>query len=399
VYDGIKIDCQVTDPRKWNTSLNSIGRYDQESGEVLPFAEAKACGLSFLKNQTPQGTRYTIQGSLHRFARNGGENNDDFNIVEVANTIETLKNKFGINPDKSKILNFEFGVNIQLPEGITAAEFQKYLVSAYTRGFEKLNRQRAAVGYIAEFEEFSIKIYDKGYQSGSGESQQLRIEIKVIRTRWLEQFGIIRRGEPLYLSRLLDKTIITQLGDILKLKLSSLICTPRNIDESRLTPKEKMTFRECRDARSWEEWDSKTRERKHAQLQRIFLKVGQADPVDVLQRLVAEKWKALSHFRLPVPTPEKPKKVALSTVIVVGIRSLIEMIITGHMSIIRAMLTKGEISGNTSMLIYAPRGNPLCISHPEHLLTGFKRWIDLRIRAPTKAVSVTTDCLIDKQNE
>lgn len=383
MYDGIKIDCAVTDPRKWNTSLNSIGRHDEATGEILPFTEAKTSGLSFLKTQTPQGTRHTIQGSIHRFARNGGENNDDFNIVEVANTIDILKNKFGINPEQSKILNFEFGVNIELPEGITAGEFQKYLVSAYTRGFEKLNRQRAAIGYIAEFEEFSIKIYDKGYQSGSGESQQLRIEIKVIRTRWLQQFGILRKGEPLYLSRLLDKTIITQLGDILKLKLSSLICTPRNIDESRLTPKEKMTFRECRDARSWEEWNSKTRERKHEQLQRIFKKVGQADPVDVLQRLVAEKWKALSHFRLPVPTPEIPKKDAFSTVIVVGIRSLIEMIITGHMSIIRAMLTKGEISGNSSMLIYAPRGNPLCITHPEALLIGFRRWIDLRIRSPT----------------
>lgn len=383
MYDGIKIDCQVTDPRKWNNSLNSIGRHDEETGEILPFSEAKTCGLSFLKTQTPQGQRYTIQGSLHRFARNGGENNDDFNIDEVANTIDTIKNKFGVNPEQSKILNFEFGVNIQLPEGITAGEFQKYLVSAYTKGFEKLNRQRAAVGYIAEFEEFSIKIYDKGYQSGSGEAQQLRIEIKVIRTRWLEQFGIIKRGEPLYLSKLLDKTVINQLGHILQNKISSLICTPRNIDESKLSPKEKMTFRECRDARSWEEWSSKTRERKREQLQRIFLKVGQSDPVDVLSRLVDDKWRALSHFKLPAREPVQQQKDTLSTVIVVGIRSIIEMIITGHASIIRALLTKGEISGNSSMLIYAPRGNPLSYILSVNIQKGYSRWIDLRIRSPT----------------
>lgn len=389
MYDGIKIDCQVTDPRKWDTSLSSIGQYDEATGEVLPFATAKTCGLSFQKTKTPTGTRHTIQGSIHKFARNGGENNDDFNIVEVAQTIETLKNKFGINPERSKILNFEFGVNIQLPEGITAAEFQKYLVTAEAKKqFHPLNGQRAAVGYIAEFEEFSIKIYDKGYQSGSGEKQQLRIEIKVIRTRWLEQFGIIKAGEPLYLSRLLDKTIIKQLAHILELKLSSLICTPRSIEESRLTLKERMTFRECRDARSWEEWDSKTRERKRAQLQRIFIKVGQADPVDTLQRLVAEKWKALSHFKLPAPEPVKPKKVALSTVIVVGFRSLIEMIINGHMSIIRALLTKGEISGNSSTLIYAPRGKPLYLLINLRIITGFSRWIDLRCRSPTQRQSV-----------
>lgn len=385
MYDGIKIECAVADPRKWDTSLNQIGRFDEETGEVLPFgSEANACGLSFHKIPSTSGTKYTIQGSLHRFARSGGENNDDYTLVEVAETFTTLKNKFGIDPDRSRVMNLEFGVNIELPEGITAGEFQKYLVSAYTKGFEKMNQRRAAVGYIAEFEEFSIKIYDKGYQSGSGETQQLRIEIKVIRTRWLEQFGIVRRGEPLYLSNLLDKNIIKAFGDILQNKISSLICTPRNLDIKKLTPKERLTYYECRDARSWEEWNSKTRERKQHQLQKIFLKCGQPDPVDVLARLVAEKWRELSRFKVPpAREPEHTQKDTKSTVVVVGIRSLIEMIITGHLSIIRALLTSGEISCNSSMLIYAPRGNPLCITHPEALLIGFRRWIDLRIRSPT----------------
>lgn len=401
MYDGIKIECAVTDPRKWDNSLRSIGKYDEATGEILPFAsEANSCGLLFYKIPSPAGTKYTIQGSIHKFARSGGENNDDFNIAEVAATIQTLRDKFGIDPTRSRIMNLEFGVNIDLPEGITAGEFQKYLVSAYSKGFEKMNQRRAAVGYIAEFEEFSIKIYDKGYQSGSGETQQLRIEIKVLRTRWLEQFGIIQRGAQLYLSNLLDKNIIKAFGNILQNKISSLICTPRTLDIKKLTPKERLTYYECRDARSWEEWNSKTRERKQQQLQKIFLKCGQPDPVDVLARLVAEKWRELSRFTVPpAREPESTQKDTKSTVIVVGIRSIIAMIINGHIAIIRALLTKGEISCNSSCLIYAPRGKPLSKPPPERLNKGFSRWIDQRIRAPPKAVSVTPDCLIYKQNE
>lgn len=390
MYCGIKIECQVTNPRKWENSLCSIGRHDEATGEVLPFSEAKDYRLSFQKTQTPTGTKHTIQGSLHRFARNGGENNDDFNIVEVANTIERLENEYGINPDKSKIQNFEFGVNINIPEGITAGEFQKYLVAANTKSFGKINPRRAAVGYMAEFEDYSIKIYDKGYLSGSGEKQQLRIEIKVIRTRWLEQFEILKPGEPLFLSRLLDKSLINKLGEILQLKLNTLICTPRNIDERKLTFKERMTFRECRDSRSWEEWNSKTRERKREQLQRIFLKVGQANPVDVLRRLVAEKWRELTYFKLPEREQVNPKKDAFSNIIVVGIRTIIEMIINGHVSIIRALLTKGEINGNSSVLIYAPRGNPLRLFTKRPTVTGFPRWIDLRVRTPDINISQST---------
>lgn len=382
MYDGIKIDCQVTDPRKWDASLRHIGRYDEASGEVLPFTEAKANGLSFLKIQTPTGTKYTIQGSIHRFARKGGENNDDFNILEVAEAIDTLQDTFGIDPERSKINNFEFGVNIDLPEGITSGEYQKYLVAIINKEFGKMNPRKAAVGYIAEFDEYSVKVYDKGFQSGSGNSQQLRIEVKVLRTRWLEQFGIVKKGEPLYLSRLLDKTVIKQLGDILQLKISSLICTPRNIDEKKLTMSERLTFRDCRNARCWEEWNSKQRERKRQQLDRIFIKVNQPNPVDVLAKLVNEKWHQLSHFKVPAREPETRDKDVISALSVVGFRTLIEMIITGHVSIIRGLLTRGEITGN-GMLIYAARGHPLRLPPFEATITGYSRWIDLRCRSPT----------------
>lgn len=384
MYDGIKIECAISDPRKWDASLRNIGRYDEATGEVLPFgSEASERALKFYKTPSATGTRYTIQGSLHRYARNGGTNSDDFTLAEVHETIANLRDTFGIIPEKSKINNFEFGVNVLLPQGITAEEFKKYIVSAYTRTFEKMNQRGPIVGYIAEFEEFSIKIYDKGMQAETGETQLLRVEVKVMRTRWLEQYGIINTGASLYLSDLLRAETIHKLGDILLNKVSSLICTPRNLDVKKLTPKERLTYYECRDARSWEEWNSKQRERKKQQLHKIFLKVGQSDPVDVLGQLVAEKWRELSRFRPIVDGPKNPQKDAISTVSVVGICDLIRQIIIEQIGLFRSWFTTTHAQRQRSILNHQPRGEPLltALFTPE-VKVGFRRWIDLNIRSP-----------------
>jgi len=384
MYDGLKIECAVTDPRKWDTSLRSIGMYDEATGEVIPFAQAKASALTFIKVPSPSGKKYIIQGSLHRYARNGGENNDDFNLAEIADTITSLQTKFGIDPARTRIQNFEFGVNIRLPYGMCAAEFQKYAVSLQHKAFEKMNQRRAAVGYIAEFDEFSCKIYDKGLQSGDGATDKLRFEIKVIRTRWLEQYGVIQPGQHLYLTDLLKKEVINKLGDILQNKISSLICVPRNIDLRKLTEKERLTFYECRDARSWEEWNSKQRERKRAQLQRIFAKVGQQNPIDVLAKLVDAKWRELSHFKVQECTPEPEQNDAISSLYVDGICDLLRMIIIEQWYIIRGLFFSNPESRNKQQHIsHLPRGTPILVHAPPEIQKGFRRWIDLNIRSPT----------------
>lgn len=384
MYDGIKIECAISDPRKWDTSLRSIGRYDEATGEVIPFTQAKDSALTFIKVPSPSGKKYIIQGSLHRYARNGAENNDDYTLAQVHETIQRLQTRFGVDPARTRIQNFEFGVNIRLPYGMCAAEFQKYAVSLQHKAFEKMNQRRAAVGYIAEFDEFSCKIYDKGLQSGDGATDKLRFEIKVIRTRWLEQYGVIRPGQHLYLSDLLKKEVIDALGNILQNKISSLICVPRNIDLRKLTEKERLTFYECRDARSWEEWNSKQRERKRAQLQKIFAKVGQQNPIDVLAKLVDAKWRELSRFKVQKCTPEPKQNDAKSSLYVDGICDLLRMIIIAQCALIRELFSTTPESRNKQQHIsHLPRGTPLLVHPTPEIRKGYRRWIDLNIRSPT----------------
>lgn len=372
MYDGIKIECSFSDKRKWEQSLSMIGKHAEKTGEVLSLpAEIEKNCLTFSRVPTAAGKKYFIQGSLHRFYNNGAENNNDFTIQDVRATIEHLKNVYGINPEKSKILNFEFGVNVTLPPGVEAAAFQKYLISAYSKGFEKLNPKRPAVGYIAEFNEYNIKVYDKGYQARTGELNMLRIEIKVNRTRWLDQYEF-KKGHELLLSDLLNPENISILGNILIEKTRSLILTPRHLDISTLRPKERLTYYECRDARCWEEWDSKTRQRKRAQLSKIFVLLKQPDPVDVLARLVSDKWKELATLPPEKPQTKQRQKATISSIIVNGFKALLKVLR-------QQTFTTAKICFD--YIIYQPRGQTLLI-FAESTKRGHYRLIDLTIRPP-----------------
>lgn len=370
MYDGIKIECCVTNPEAWADRLGLVGRYAEQSGEVLPLpSEANRAACKFIKTPTLNGDRYTLQGSLHRFYNNGGENDNDYTLDNVKQTLADLQKYYTIDPARSKIHNFEFGVNITLPTGMDAQAYQKYLVSANNKAFEKLNRKRAAVGYIAEFNEFAIKVYDKGYQAQTGATDQIRVEIKVNRTRWLDQYGF-KKGKDLYLTDLLNPDNIKILGDILELKIRSLILTPRKIDKRKLSPKQYTTFLECRDARSWEEWTSRQRARKRAQLTTIFKKLGQPDPVDVLAKAVILKWQELTINEVVVN--QKPReKVTISSIIVGGIRAILDLFKMHETSVYKTVLPN---------VPYLPRGKPVYVKGPPKTLTGFKRWIDINIR-------------------
>lgn len=376
MYDGVKIECKVTDPHKWR-KLQMIGRHAEQTGEILPLnSEAQNAALTFAVIPTLTGRRYTIQGSLHRHYNHGRENDNDYTLEQVHETINQLRENYAIDPRYSKVINFEFGVNIKLPPGMLAADFNKYLVSAYSKAFEKLNPKRPQIGYIAEFNEYSIKVYDKGYQAKNGAEDQIRIEIKVQRTRWLDQFGFIK-GNELYIADLLNKQNIITLGDILINKIRSLILTPREIDLKKLTQKQVQTFYECRDARSWEDWDSKKRERKRNQLQQIFEKVGQPNPVTVLEQLVADKWQELTNYTPAAREPQERKKATKSILIVTGIRDILLRI---HEWLLR--LFSAPSINKQKFIIHKPRSLPPRLSPPE-TIKGFSRWIDLQCRSPS----------------
>lgn len=367
MIDGIKLECQVADLSKWNRALDLIGHHSEATGEVIPIAEAKVNGCTFSRAQSAAVNKYIFQGSLHRFYRRGKNNATDFNIDQLRDAVNYMQDTFGIDPERSKVINFEFGINVHLPDQLNSQDFQKLLVSAGARSFEKLNPKKPKMGYKAAFDEYEIKVYDKGKQATTGEKNKLRVEVKVNRTRWLNQFDF-NKGQHLYLSDLTTSGNLTILGDILKQKSRSLILTPRSLDEERLTYKQRLTFRECRDPRSWEEWSPRQRQRKRTQLTRIFESVNQANPADVLERLVTDKWTELTTIRRAVSEPKVRGKGHIFHLIVGGYHNLFRFAVW-------LFANRSHYPDAFNKMLHYPSTEPL---------QGYREQIQPRARSPPK---------------
>lgn len=365
MIDGIKVDCYIADLQKWSEALGLIGRFSERTGEVLGFAEAEVNGCTFTRASAASADRYIFQGSIHKFMQ--GNNANDFSHAQLIKAVEHLRDVYGIDPQKSRVINFEFGVNITLPNHVKhdAQDFQKFLISAYSKAFEQLNPKKPGLGYKASFNEYVIKVYDKGKQAKTGEKNKLRVEIKVNRTRFLKQYNT-HASRHLFLSDLTSSRVLSILGDILSQKTRSLILSPRLLDEANLSIKQRLTFRECRDSRSWEEWTPRQRQARRRQLMRIFEDTNLTNPADELAELVRVKWSELSKSDAHISQPKRGENGSIIQLIVSGFRHLFSFTawLFAHRYFFRLVISK--------MLHY-----PIAYS-----LQGYRLWINRKARSP-----------------
>ena len=96
----------------------------------------------------------------------------------------------------------------------------------------------------------------------------------------------------------------------------------------------------------------------------MFIKLNQPDPVDVLAKLVREKWQELTTSPEQLQRQKHREKVTLSTLIVSGVCDLFNYLLNSH---------KHEVNNHLEFLIYLPRGHPLPTHPPPQTLIGFKR--------------------------
>ena len=125
MVDSIKIlDLSVSA----HTLLNSPAllfplAVEEPTGAVLNTPRrATVDGLTFTLVPTrADAARYRVEvaGSLHRYARNGQHNADDFTAAELLAVLDQLVMIYGIDPFTSTLNNVEFGVNIRLPFAVS----------------------------------------------------------------------------------------------------------------------------------------------------------------------------------------------------------------------------------------------------------------------------------------
>ncbi|MBC5839302.1 hypothetical protein [Flavobacterium muglaense] len=200
----IKITDEALINQVWNNEIliyegKSEKRFDDEIKELFSKSYKN---LYFTKFQN----RLEIKGSLHYFFNGGLHNANDFNIYDCIETIEQLKELFKLDLNKCKLINLEYGVNIN--SIIKVDELVQNLIYHEKRQF---TRPTTYFNYkIAGNEAYKqIKAYDKSVQFPKYCDNTFRFEVKTKQAKFINSLGLFT------LQNLIDKNYYKALMDSL----------------------------------------------------------------------------------------------------------------------------------------------------------------------------------------
>lgn len=226
MIDGIKtgnINISIQKELDWTISVN------EKTGEVKTIKTAECQGLLFID----KGNRVYLKGSLHKYFNNGQHNYNDFAFNDLANTIDQLKTRFGIDPNTTLLENVEFGVNIELP--FTPDRVINSLVLHKGEPFNKFTKGR---GVECNHAQYFIKVYNKGQQFNL-KKNLLRVEVKVIKMQYFQGQKIAIKT----IGDLLNTETLQALGELLTRTVNEILFTDtRLISSPNLTDPERLTI-------------------------------------------------------------------------------------------------------------------------------------------------------------
>lgn len=96
-----------------NEYLNFTEKVNTTTGEIL--SRYKVSYYKNMKFEIHNSGNIFISGSLHKLFNNGQHNYNDFNIDNLANTIQFLTSQFNINARDCRLRCLEIGVNVVVP--------------------------------------------------------------------------------------------------------------------------------------------------------------------------------------------------------------------------------------------------------------------------------------------
>lgn len=174
-----------------NSDLNFVSTYNEDTGEYNQ--KRRRWSYNDKKNNSFKfkifdSGRIEISGSVHKYFNNGIHNYNDFTHRDFINTINLLKNDFGIEPNQINLTQFEIGVNLILPGFININDvlngclFHKNVEfkTIASSKFMGIYRQAKHTDYILKVYNKSQQYRDTGILKDDG-INILRIEIKYLR--------------------------------------------------------------------------------------------------------------------------------------------------------------------------------------------------------------------------
>lgn len=168
------------------------GNFNFKTGEAKEYPKTGYYHNMFLKITENQAS---VKGSIHKYFNlyedYGEQNFNDFSYCDFQYALEQLTQKLVVDLEDTKVTNLEFGINIEIDKDPQKIIDDSILMYNYKP--PSINEKFYGKGDYLEFKftEYSIKIYNKSKQNKIKNRYILRVELKVVNSKYLKlNFGI-----------------------------------------------------------------------------------------------------------------------------------------------------------------------------------------------------------------
>ena len=191
----------------WNNELlEYVGKSERlYIDEIKEKQIRKYKNLIFIKYQD----RLEISGSIHYFYNDELHNADDFYIEDCISAIIQIKNLFDLDLNKCKLINLEYGVNINPIINVT--DLVHNLIYHSTRQFVRttIHNDFKQAGNEAYKQ---VKAYNKSVQFPHECENTFRFEVRTREHKFLKKLGIVSLQDLVEISNY-DKLITSLLNE------------------------------------------------------------------------------------------------------------------------------------------------------------------------------------------
>lgn len=294
MIDGVKILCN-TPPSVWtnNPRLSFRSLVDTKTKEALHNNKHANTNGLFLSIIEGQGVTYcNLRGSVHKYYNNGETNATDYKINDFITTTQLLNNNLSVKPENATLRGFEFGVNIELPFDISHIY---EAVKAYKKHIFGINEIRGRRnGIRADFQQYKIKIYDKGQQEKGKKSRLMRFEVVVKKMAFVKHLGIKT------LADLQNPAVWVELSKILLEVWEDIIFIDTFLNYKQMTNHKQKKYLRFFDTHYWANLNKNVYHKSKKELEKMqSLYGGEINQKQVVRSLLYAKLQTLSGGILP----------------------------------------------------------------------------------------------------
>ena len=232
----------------------------------------------------------TIKGSLHKYfniiSGEGNQNYDDFSYAQFQFALNHLCETLSIDKEETKITNLEFGFNIEIKQSPKSIIDNQVLMYDYLD--HNKNHNYRGKGSYKEFvkTDYSIKIYDKSKQYRISHKNILRIELKMINSRYIQRMGIFNLNQ---LGKGAFKALFNVfLSHFNKLMIIDSLDAPQGIRIDQI-----VLFQGCTSPNYWSNLCTKEKTEPKKEFKKLIEKNNHNKTQTLLRNRIIEKYKLL----------------------------------------------------------------------------------------------------------